>query len=92
MSDQTTAWLRCTIGSCQRHQMCMYAPCRAVKATPQTPLDPGLARRILDEAAVEVATWPEWKREMMREPFAPPPPLCPECGNKRCPHASDHRI
>jgi hypothetical protein len=24
-------WDLCTIGSCQRHQRCMYTPCRAVK-------------------------------------------------------------
>ena len=29
--DQMTAWVNCTIGSCQRHRGCMYTPCRIPK-------------------------------------------------------------
>ena len=28
-SRELDAWRRCRIGSCQRHQDCMYHPCRA---------------------------------------------------------------
>lgn len=36
MTEQTD-WQQCRIGSCQRHQRCMYAPCRRLPATPTQP-------------------------------------------------------
>jgi hypothetical protein len=35
MTDQTPEgkWFACPIGSCHRHQACMYTPCRAVKVS-----------------------------------------------------------
>ena len=32
----TTAWQSCPVGSCQRHQECMYSPCRSVGKSTQT--------------------------------------------------------
>lgn len=32
----TTKWQTCPIGSCSRHQDCMYTPCRAVQAPSKT--------------------------------------------------------
>lgn len=35
MSDTAPAWQRCFVGSCHRHQDCMYRPCRAPQPAPE---------------------------------------------------------
>ena len=34
--EQRADWERCMVGSCKRHQTCMYRPCRAGAAVPQS--------------------------------------------------------
>lgn len=52
----------------------------------QTIHRPGWLRRVLDEAVAEMATWPQRKREMMRDALAPPPPDPCRC-KRRCDEA-----
>ncbi len=53
-TPQTTAWERCTKGSCHRHQDCMYTPCRAVKVSEQK-TDPALSYQL--DVAREHLAW-----------------------------------
>ena len=50
----TTAWEHCRIGSCQRHQNCMYHPCRSSNAISPSPAPSpleGEVRHAADELA-----------------------------------------
>lgn len=48
-------------------------------------MTPGWLRRQVDQAAAEVATWPEWQRRLLKERFTPAPDLQLSCVHRhRC--------
>ena len=46
----TTAWEHCRIGSCQRHQNCMYHPCRSSNAISPSPAPSPLGNQAIWDA------------------------------------------
>jgi hypothetical protein len=87
MSDTTTAtdpppaverrWESCRIGSCQRHQDCMYQPCRAAVQVPAVERRCGTCHwwtlntepmfRHVGLCAPPMPTWSDLKRKMTVE-------------------------